>query len=110
MQLERSEFLGMEAYARTKSRRGYRNGFKGKRMQTRVGELRLDIPHLKSKFLSLGRATGLTLSPPTPNVVAGPPATDIEEQVQHRDGVLEWWELLRVLGVATVVHVGNVDI
>ena len=39
MQLERSEFLGAEAYERTKSRRGYRNGFKGKRIQTRVGEL-----------------------------------------------------------------------
>ena len=28
MQLERSEFLGAEAYERTASRRGYRNGFK----------------------------------------------------------------------------------
>ena len=36
MQLERSEFLGAEAYERTASRRGYRNGFKGKRIQTRV--------------------------------------------------------------------------
>ena len=35
MQLERSEFLGAEAYERTASRRGYRNGFKGKRIQTR---------------------------------------------------------------------------
>ena len=37
--LIRSEFLGAEAYERTKSRRGYRNGFKGKRIRTRVGEL-----------------------------------------------------------------------
>ena len=29
MRLERSEFLGAEAYERTQSRRGYRNGFKG---------------------------------------------------------------------------------
>ena len=29
MQLERSEFLGAEAYERTANRRGYRNGFKG---------------------------------------------------------------------------------
>ena len=47
MQLERSEFLGAEAYERTASRRGYRNGFKGKRIQTRVGELRLEIPQVR---------------------------------------------------------------
>ena len=47
MQLERSEFLGTEAYERTKSRRGYRNGFKGKRIRTRVGELRLEIPQVR---------------------------------------------------------------
>ena len=28
MRVERSEFLGAEAYERTESRRGYRNGFK----------------------------------------------------------------------------------
>ena len=47
MQLERSEFLGAEAYERTASRRGYRNGFKGKRIQTRVGELHLEIPQVR---------------------------------------------------------------
>ena len=47
MQLEKSEFLGAEAYERTKSRRGYRNGFKGKRIRTRVGELRLEIPQVR---------------------------------------------------------------
>ncbi len=47
MKLERSEFLGAEAYERTESRRGYRNGFKGKRIQTRVGELRLEIPQVR---------------------------------------------------------------
>ena len=47
MQLERSEFLGAEAYERTESRRGYRNGFKGKGIQTRVGELRLQIPQVR---------------------------------------------------------------
>ncbi len=47
MRLERSEFLGAEAYERTQSRRGYRNGFKGKRIQTRVGELRLEIPQVR---------------------------------------------------------------
>ena len=43
MQLERSEFLGAEAYERTASRRGYRNGFKGKRIQTRY----LEIPQVR---------------------------------------------------------------
>ena len=47
MQLERSEFLGAEAYERTASRRGYRNGFKGKRIQTRVGDLHLEIPQVR---------------------------------------------------------------
>ena len=47
MQLERSEFLGAEAYERTASRRGYRNGFKEKRIQTRVGELHLEIPQVR---------------------------------------------------------------
>ena len=47
MQLEKSEFLGAEAYERTASRRGYRNGFKGKRIQTRVGELHLEIPQVR---------------------------------------------------------------
>ena len=47
IQLERSEFLGAEAYERTASRRGYRNGFKGKRIQTRVGEQRLEIPQVR---------------------------------------------------------------
>ena len=37
----------MEAYERTASRRGYRNGFKGKRIQTRVGELHLEIPQVR---------------------------------------------------------------
>ena len=53
MQLERSEFLGAEAYERTKSLRGYRNGFKGKRIRTRVGELRLEIPPVRGlRYLS----------------------------------------------------------
>ena len=41
MQLERSEFLGAEAYERTASRRGYRNGFKGKRMSDSSGRAAL---------------------------------------------------------------------
>ena len=40
MQLERSEFLGAEVYEKTESRRGYRNGFKGKWIRTRAGPRR----------------------------------------------------------------------
>ncbi len=47
MRVERSEFLAADAYERTERRRGYRNGFKGKRLQTRVGELRLEIPQVR---------------------------------------------------------------
>lgn len=47
MRVERSEVLAAEAYERTEHRRGYRNGFKGKRIQTRVGELRLEIPQVR---------------------------------------------------------------
>ena len=60
MQLERSEFLGAEAYERTASRRGYRNGFKEKRIQTRVGELHLEIPQVRGlRFLSQVAGKGL---------------------------------------------------
>ena len=47
MRVERSEFLGAEAYERTESRRGYRNGFKGKRIQAGVGELCLEISQVR---------------------------------------------------------------
>ena len=42
MRVERSEFLGAETYERTERQRGYRNGFKGKWMQTRVGDMSLE--------------------------------------------------------------------
>ena len=58
MQLERSEFLGAEAYERTASRRGYRNGFKGKRIQTRRAALG-DSPSARVEFLSQVAGEGL---------------------------------------------------
>lgn len=44
MMLERSHFLEASPYERTDGRRGYANGFKPKRMKSRVGELELKIP------------------------------------------------------------------
>jgi len=44
MKLERSEFLGAGHYERTAGRQGFANGFKPKRVKTRVGELNLSVP------------------------------------------------------------------
>ena len=55
MRVERSEFLEAEAYEKTESRRGYWNGFKGKRIQAGVGELRLEIPQVRGLRFSPSR-------------------------------------------------------
>jgi len=44
MKLERSEFLRAGPYERSADRQGYANGFKPKRVKTRVGELELAVP------------------------------------------------------------------
>ncbi len=44
MKVERSQFLGAQAYERTSERRGYANGFKSKTVRSRVGELKLQVP------------------------------------------------------------------
>ncbi len=44
MKLERSEFLRAGPYERNADRQGYANGFKPKRVKTRVGELELAVP------------------------------------------------------------------
>ena len=45
--VERSEFLGAAPYERTSQRRGHANGYKDKKISTRVGELRLKIPQVR---------------------------------------------------------------
>ena len=45
MELERAEFLGANPYERTSRRRDQANGFKDKTVDTRVGRLKLKIPH-----------------------------------------------------------------
>ena len=45
MRLERERFLGAEHYERTPERRGYANGYKPKRLDTRAGTVTLDVPN-----------------------------------------------------------------
>jgi len=47
MKLERSEYLGAGPYERNGERQGYANGFKPKRVKTRVGELQLSVPKVR---------------------------------------------------------------
>lgn len=47
MKLEREKYLGAAAYERSEQRRGYANGFKEKKLQTRVGPLTVDVPQTR---------------------------------------------------------------
>ena len=47
MKIERSSFLGAELHERTEQRRGYANGFKPKRVRTRLGEIDVQVPQVR---------------------------------------------------------------
>jgi transposase-like protein len=47
MKLERSDFLRAGPHERTSDRRGYANGYKDKKVRSRVGELALKIPQVR---------------------------------------------------------------
>lgn len=47
MQIERSAFLGATPHERSEERQGYANGFRDKRLKTRVGPLLLRIPRVR---------------------------------------------------------------
>ena len=47
MRLERSHALGAEPYERSEERRGYANGFKDKKLKSRVGALDLQVPQAR---------------------------------------------------------------
>ena len=47
MVVERGKYLQAEPYERTEQRRGHSNGFKGKNLLTRIGELGLRIPQVR---------------------------------------------------------------
>src|SRR5262245_12583671 len=48
MKIEREAFLGVEPYQRSEHRRGYANGFKPKKVATRVGKLQLSVPQVRA--------------------------------------------------------------
>ena len=69
MQIERSRHLKVEPYERSNERQDYANGFKDKKLKTRVGALDLKIPQVRSSnfypsFLEKGLRSerALTLS------------------------------------------------
>jgi putative transposase len=47
MQVERQKYLGVDAYERSPERRAHANGFKPKRVKTRVGEIAFDVPQVR---------------------------------------------------------------
>ena len=47
MKLERSRHLGAMAYERSETREGYANGYKPKKLQTRMGALELSVPQVR---------------------------------------------------------------
>ena len=47
MKLEREEFLGACLHERTAERRGHANGYKPKKLRSRLGELGLEIPQVR---------------------------------------------------------------
>lgn len=47
MKIERADFLRAEPHERTTERRGYANGYKDKKMRSKVGELALKIPQVR---------------------------------------------------------------
>ena len=47
MRIERSQALEADPYQRTEKRRGYANGFKPKKVATRLGELALEVPQVR---------------------------------------------------------------
>ncbi len=47
MKLERAEALGAMPYQRTEARRGYANGYKSKTVNSRLGQLRVNVPQTR---------------------------------------------------------------
>jgi len=71
LELERDLYVGVGSYERGSNRRGYRNGYKTKQLNTRIGKLKLAIPQtrdggfypkLLEKYQRSERALILTLS------------------------------------------------
>jgi putative transposase len=50
MQAERSQALGAAPYQRSTTRKGHANGFKPKTLQTRLGELTVEVPQVRGEL------------------------------------------------------------
>lgn len=50
MKAERSEALGAAPYERSSTRKGHANGFKPKTLQTRLGEITVDVPQVRGEL------------------------------------------------------------
>lgn len=48
MQIERSKHLRAEPYERSRDRQGHANGFKDKKLKTRIGEMDLKVPQVRN--------------------------------------------------------------
>ena len=60
MEIERDDYLGVLPYERSENRRGRRNGYKPKRVRTRLGELEFSIPQVRDgKFYPKSLEKGL---------------------------------------------------
>jgi transposase-like protein len=71
MRIERQSYLGASPYERTPERRGRANGYKPKKVKTRIGEIAFDVPQVREggfypgaleKGLRSERALTLTLA------------------------------------------------
>ena len=47
MKIERQKYLGVNVYERSEERQGHSNGFKDKRVKTRVGDITFAIPQVR---------------------------------------------------------------
>ena len=90
MQIERNKHLKAEPYERSHERQGYANGFKDKKLKTRVGALNLKIPQVRDgdfypSFLEKGlrseRALMLSMAEMYVNGVSTRKVQNIMEQL-----------------------------
>ena len=90
MRIERQTYLGASPYERTPERRGRANGYKTKKVKTRVGEVTFDVPQVREggfypgaleKGLRCERALTLTLAEMYVQGVSTRKVTAITEQL-----------------------------
>lgn len=90
MKAERSDFLNAKPHERTKERKGYANGFKAKRIATRIGSIKIQIPQVRGlsfypKSVEKGsrseRALKLAIAEMYINGVSTRRVTEITEQL-----------------------------